>query len=90
MENFFELYEGLLRAVPEKKIEGLYSGERWTLCETAEGLGLAMTTEGDSVPPMFPQGMAELSTFDAAKAVKSWNFKEAGFGLAAINGARST
>lgn len=90
MGDFFELYDAVISTVPEERILRLSAGERWTLCETAAGMGLAMTTEGDSIEPMFPQGMDKLSTAEAAQAVKSWNFSEAGYGLAAINSVLNT
>ena len=90
MKDFFEIYDTIISSVKEEKIQGLYSGERWTLCESASGSGLAMTTEGESVAPMFPSGLEKLSTAEAAQAMKSWNLKEAGFGLAAANSVLNT
>ncbi len=55
------------------------------MIETSSGIGVAMTTAGDSIAPMYPDGFLGLELNEAAKAVKSWNMAEAGFGLAAAN-----
>lgn len=91
MKNiFFELYDALLSNTPEEKVLSSRKGELWTMAETAAATGLAMTTQGDSIPKIFPEGIDGMSTREAAQAAKSWNFSEASFGMAAMNAAFNT
>lgn len=39
----------------------------------------------ETLPPVIPEGISGLSLREAAGAAKSWNFKEAGLGMAAVN-----
>ena len=39
----------------------------------------------ETLPPVIPEGINGLSLREAAGAAKSWNFKEAGLGMAAVN-----
>lgn len=86
-DDFWKIYEVLLRGLPENAaVTRAAAGKFWTLAETDEGgSGLAMTTEGDTVPPMFPGGIEGMPLQAAAQAAKSWNLAEAGFGIAAMN-----
>lgn len=83
----WEIYDALLEGLPSgNAINRVLRDDWWTLAETeAGGLGLAMTTEGDTRPPMYPNGVAGLRLRVAAAAIKSWNLPEAAFGMAAIN-----
>lgn len=84
--DFFALYDALAEGVGSGgPIRAAVAGDYWSMVETDEGLGLAMTTPGASIPPLFPQGFAGLSLREAARAAASWNLTEAGFGLAAAN-----
>ena len=86
MSDFFALYEALADSVRSAEpLSSLSSAERWTMAETAGGLGLAMTTPGDSIAPRFPGGLTGLPLCEAAKAVSSWNLGEASGALAAAN-----
>ena len=80
----WNLYDTILRYLPESPgISSVYSGEIWTMAETADGhTGLAMTTEGSTVAPRF--------SFPCAEAVKSWNLPEASAGMAVINACFNT
>ncbi len=88
--NFFELYDALIGCTPEERILSSGYGKYWTMAETAGNTGIAMTTPADTMPKIFPDGIVGLSTAEAAQAVKSWNFSEAGYGMAAINAAFNT
>lgn len=88
--DFFQLYDALISCTPEEKVLSVGKGDFWTMAETVGNTGIAMTTHGDSIPKMFPEGIVGLSTKEAAQAAKSWNLSEAGFGMAAMNGAFNT
>ncbi|WMJ84001.1 Rossmann-like domain-containing protein [Oscillospiraceae bacterium LTW-04] len=92
LNNFWELYDTLLHGLPENvTVSQTVSGAFWTLAEADNGgTGLAMTTSGDTFPPMYPGGIKGMPLKDAAKAAKSWNLLEAGFGVAAMNAAYNT
>lgn len=86
-EKFWEIYDALLGGLPDHvAVSRAAAGPFWTLAETdAGGMGLAMTTEGDTVPPLLPGGVAGLPLRTSAEAIKSWNLAEAGFGMAVVN-----
>ncbi len=86
-KDFFAIYDALTAGMDESggRIRAAAGYSRWSLAETDRRLGIAMTTEGDSVPPLFPAGLEGLCLKEAAEAAKSWNFVEAGMGLAAAN-----
>ncbi len=85
MDSFFSLYDALTEGVRGGTVGAVWTGACWTMAEGSGGAGLAMATEGSSIPPLFPGGLAGLPLEEAAKAVKSWNFPEASAGLAAVN-----
>ncbi len=84
--DFFALYEALAAGVTsEAPILETAAGKYWSMAAAGEGMGLAMATPGDSIPPLFPGGLTGLPLCTAAKAAASWNLSEAGLGLAAAN-----
>lgn len=87
VSNMWELYDALLAGLPRTgTVARTTAGERWTLVETdMGGAGYAMTTEGDSIAPRYPNGIEGMRIRVAAEAARSWNFIEAGLGVAAIN-----
>ena len=83
--ELFALYDALSGGVDSaEKVETTRLGSRWALTETARHSGIAMFTQGTSVPPLYPS-MEGLTLREAARAVKSWNLEEASLGLAAAN-----
>ena len=67
------------------RVERLVHGLSWTAAVLSDGrTGVAMHTEGDIAPRMFPC-LEGLDAKDAAQASKSWNFEEASEGMAVIN-----
>lgn len=86
-DDFWNIYDTILDGLSEAPtVTRAVSGKYWTLAETDDGgAGLAMTTEGDTISPMYPNGIAGLPLKAAGAAVKSWNLLEAGFGMAACN-----
>ena len=86
MSDFYALYEALADSVRSAEpLAALFSGERWSMAETASGLGVAMATPGESIAPLFPGGLAGLPLCEAARAAASWNLTEASGALAAAN-----
>lgn len=90
MNDFFALYDALLEGVPDLPVLNALSGDYWTGVKTEDGFGLAMTTPGDTAPPMLSRPYDTLSLKELAQGVKSWNFTEAGFSMAAINAGYNT
>lgn len=90
--DIWNIYDTLLRGLPEKlMVSQTISGEFWTFAETnMGGIGLAMTTTGDTFPLMYPAGISGMPLKDVAKAAKSWNLIEAGMGIAAMNAVYNT
>lgn len=84
--DFFSIYDALIENIDsDREIEACYFGEYWAMAEAAGSAGLGMATLGDSIPPLFSGGLTGLPLRKAAQAVKSWNFQEASYGLAAVN-----
>ena len=86
MGNFFELYDALTEGISTKAVvTDTLLGQCWTAVETAEHFGIAMTTPVDTAPRMVSQDYTGMALKELAHAARSWNLKEAGFGMAAIN-----
>ncbi len=90
MINFFALYDALLEEIPPTPIISLCLGDFWTGVETEDALGLAMTTLGDTAPRTLPRWEGASTLAELAPGVKSWNFLEAGAGMAAVNACCNT
>ncbi|HWP79848.1 MAG TPA: DUF364 domain-containing protein [Candidatus Acidoferrum sp.] len=85
-DAIWQLYDALLEGIPEgKTIEYTAVSELWSLVGTADSVGVAMTTSGDTRPPILTEGFTGSDLKRAAAALKSWNFDEAGYGGAAVN-----
>ena len=82
----WDIYDRLISGIPDDiTVKSAVCGLVWTAVTTSDGgVGLAMTTDVHTLP-------AEIYDFTglplkaAAERVKSWNFTEAGIGMAAIN-----
>ena len=86
MTDFFELYDVLIGGVTsDAVVTNTLCGECWTAVETADHFGMAMTTPVDTAPRMLSGDYIGKSIKEIARAAKSWNLTEAGFGMAAIN-----
>ena len=82
----FALYDALADGVKsEEPVVETAGGRYWAMAATADGMGLGMMTPGESIPPAHPDGLTGLPLREAARAVSSWNLREASFGLAAAN-----
>ena len=82
----WKLYDELIAGIPEEpEVSRLIIGKTWTAVLSSEGtVGLAMTTPVETVGRS-TQNFEGMSLRSAAEKVKSWNFIEAGIGMAAIN-----
>lgn len=82
----WELYDALIAGIPEgETVEQVSCGMMWTAVKTSGGgLGMAMTTDVHTLPAGH-RGFAGMPLREAAEHVKSWNFIEAGIGMAALN-----
>lgn len=84
--KYFEIYDKLIEKIPEDIIVENYSiGRTWSYVETKENIGLAMTVNVDSIPYSYEKTLIGKSLKEVAELSKSWNFREAAVGLAAIN-----
>lgn len=91
MEDFFELYDCLIRGVQsDAAVRDTQSDRFWTAVDTGTSLGIAMTTPSDTAPRMLPGDFAGIPLRELAQASKSWNLTEAGFGMAAVNACYNT
>ena len=86
MTDFFELYDALLAGISsDAVVTDTLSGECWTAVETGSHFGMAMTTPVDTAPRMYSGNYTGMPLKELARAAKSWNLTEAGFGMAAVN-----
>ena len=86
MTNFFELYDGLISGISANSpVTGTLMGQCWTSVETEDHFGMAMTTPVDTAPRLFSHDYRGMPLAELARAARSWNLTEAGFGMAAIN-----
>ena len=86
MDDFFALYDLLLSGMEgAQTVTSTVSGQCWTAVETEHSFGMAMTTQGDTAPRMLGADYPGMPLKELARARKSWNLREAGFGIAAVN-----
>lgn len=83
----WDIYNTLIEAVPSSSlVRRCLCGLHWFAVQSA-GVGLAMAPrEGDADLPQAGK-YSGMHTRELARAVKSWNLREAALGLAAINSA---
>lgn len=84
----WSLYDQLIAhaAVDDDMIAYVKQGENWTMVKTQKGrIGVAATHPTRSGRLLDCGKYAGMPLEEAAKLVKSWDFEEASFGLAAIN-----
>lgn len=82
----WELYDKLINAIPDNlTLKNVAVGLTWTVAVSSEGgMGLAMTTDAQTVPQS-QHNFENMPLKEVAQLVKSWNFIEAGIGMAAVN-----
>lgn len=85
MNSAWQIYDELIAAVPEDSVvSGCLAGLNWFLVRS-QGIGVAMRPrENEEVIPT-PGRLTGMKTRQLASWIKSWNWYEAAFGLAAIN-----
>ncbi|MDR2485174.1 MAG: DUF364 domain-containing protein [Treponema sp.] len=83
----WSLYDTLLDRIPEGiTVTETFMGDHWIGVHTDEdGAGLAMRINSTAIPRRKQGVYAGMTLKELAKAAKSWNFIEAGYGVAAIN-----
>ena len=85
-KDFFALYDAIIKIVnSDEHVVSASLGARWGIAHTETHTGIAMNTVGNSIAPMFPDGIPGLSLREAAEGIKSWNMAEATLALAAVN-----
>lgn len=81
----WKFYNHLIREIPEDVlVKGFCVGVNWTYVEAESGFGVSYTLTGGGRPAYNGQ-LAGLSLRSVAELSKSWNFREACIGVAALN-----
>jgi uncharacterized protein (DUF4213/DUF364 family) len=83
----WEIYDALIDGMPDDiTVEDYAAGNHWLAIRSSEGgVGLAMRVDIQTMPPVFTGSYAGMPLKRLAHYAKSWNFVEAGFGVAAMN-----
>lgn len=82
----WKLYDELIGPIGEDIIvKDYYIGDNWTMVKTDTSVGVSMTVHSESRPKMHNGNIIGESLKKVAGLSKSWNFKEASLGVAAIN-----
>jgi uncharacterized protein (DUF4213/DUF364 family) len=83
----WEIYDALIEGIPEGlAVAAWAAGRHWAAVRSDEGgVGLAMRVDVESIAPACGRDYAGMPLRELAGYAKSWNFVEAGFGVAAIN-----
>jgi uncharacterized protein (DUF4213/DUF364 family) len=84
------LYDALIDPIPQTlRVDETVSGEGWIYVRSGDRVGLAMNLacvhNTETRPRMLPQSCVGMPLKEMAAAAKSWNFAEAGLGVAALN-----
>lgn len=88
MTNAWEIYDRLLAPIaPEVRVEHAGLGEKWCYIATSEGgLGVALKMPVTTRPARLSlESLVGRPLREVAELAKSWNFLEAGLGMAAVN-----
>ncbi|MBR2779420.1 MAG: DUF364 domain-containing protein [Firmicutes bacterium] len=82
----WKMYDELINGIPAGHIvEEVVVGSSWTMVKAGRLCGVAHTVKTDTRPRMLPEVVVGMDLKDVAAAAKSWNFIEAGIGMAAVN-----
>ncbi len=82
----WELYDRLVEGIPDTIPVIAYTlGETWTMVQTPDQVGIAMTVNLSSRAPVLESDPCKVNLKKLAQCAKSWNYKEASLGMAAIN-----
>ncbi|MDR3325136.1 MAG: DUF364 domain-containing protein, partial [Spirochaetaceae bacterium] len=83
----WNIYDKLIDGVPEDlTVQASAAGSHWiAVRSSAGGLGLAMRIDVESMPRVLSDDLTGMNLKELARYAKSWNFVDAGFGVAALN-----
>jgi len=82
----WELYDRLIDGIPaDFTVEDYQVGLTWTMVRAGGPVGVALTVKGRAHIPLYGGPVIGSSLRLIAECVKSWNFREASLGMAAIN-----
>ncbi len=82
----WELYDRLIEGIPEKiPVTAYISGEIWTSVQISGHVGVAMTVNLSSRDSILKADPRTIYLKELAECAKSWNYREASLGVAAIN-----
>ncbi len=82
----WKIYDELIEGIPEDlAVTSFVSGSNWSCVRSGELCGTAMTVPGHNAVDRYSADMEHATLREAASLARSWNFKEATLGMAAIN-----
>lgn len=82
----WELYDALIDGIPRHLlVEEMTNNGGTTYIRSDEGVGIGVTFNVDTRPPIMTEDILGCPLYLAAECVKSWNLSEASVGHAAIN-----
>ena len=86
IENKWTLYDELIEGIPgELRVEDFCVGLTWTAVRADCGWGVSMTVDQTAGPEEPRRRLIGASLREAAALAKSWDFREASIGMAAMN-----
>ncbi|MDR2501327.1 MAG: DUF364 domain-containing protein [Treponema sp.] len=82
----WELYDALLAEIPpDARVDEIICGARWIMARSGEGVGICGAMADTWRHPQLPRKSIGMPLRELAACIKSWDFIEAGIGLAALN-----
>lgn len=82
----WSIYDELIQGIPEDlKVTSFVSGSNWTMIRSGNLCGTALTVSGHDGIDYLPVDLETASLRETAELAKSWNFRVASIGMAAIN-----
>lgn len=82
----WKLYDRLIAGVPEGPVlEECFVGDTWTMVRSGHNWGISMTVHQSAGPEEPPVPILGRPLREVAALCKSWDFKEASIGMAALN-----
>lgn len=82
----WEIYDKLIEGIPEDlPVTSYVSGSNWTAIRSGDRCGTAMTVPGHNAIDKLPVDLNHATLKETATLAKSWNFRVATIGMAAIN-----
>ena len=82
----WKIYDELIEGIPEDlKVTSYVSGSNWSAVRSGNLCGTAMTVLGHNAVDRYPVDQDNAALREVASLARSWNFKEATLGMAAIN-----